>query len=97
MRTVKPAGTFYCLPDFRAHLGGGIARSCHELASFLLKKALVVTVPGLDFGMAGHLRISYSGSTEDACEGVKRIRWALDAAAPREIRMGDRTAVRDWL
>jgi aspartate aminotransferase len=97
VKTVKPEGTFYCLPDFRAHLGGAIARNSLELAGFLLKKALVVTVPGFDFGVEGHLRLSYAGSTEDAAEGVTRIRWALDPSAPREIRLGDQTAVRDWL
>lgn len=97
VKTAKPGGTFYCLPDFRAHLGGPIAKDSFELAAFLLKKALVVTVPGADFGAEGHLRLSYAGSAEDASEGVARIRWALDPSAPREIRLGDRPAVRDWL
>jgi aspartate aminotransferase len=97
VRTPRPAGTFYCLPDFTACLGGPLARGSLELAAFLLKKALVVTVPGSDFGAENHLRLSYSGSTEDAAEGVARIRWALDPSAPREIRLGDRTVVRDWL
>ena len=52
----KPDGTFYCLPDFRAYNGNSVA-----LAAFLLKKALVVTVPGKEFGMEGHLRLSYCG------------------------------------
>ena len=97
VKTDKPAGTFYCLPDFSAHLGGPLGRTSLELAGFILKKALVVTVPGFDFGAEGHLRLSYAGSTEDAAEGVARIRWALDPAAPREIRLGEKTAVRDWL
>jgi aspartate aminotransferase len=97
VRTPKPAGTFYCLPDFSAYLGGPLAKNSLELAAFLLKKALVVTVPGFDFGAENHLRLSYSGSTEDASEGVARIRWALDPSAPSEIRLGDKTAVRDWL
>jgi hypothetical protein len=29
-------------------------------------------------------------------EGVARIRWALDSTAPKEIRIGGKTAVRDW-
>ncbi len=97
IRTCKPAGTFYCLPDFRAHLDGRIASNSLELAAFLLQKALVVTVPGFDFGAEGHLRISYAGSTADAAEGVARIRWALDPSSPRELRMGEKTVVRDWL
>ena len=56
MHITKPDGTFYCLPDFRAYNKNSV-----ELANFLLKKALVVTVPGYDFGMEGHLRLSYCG------------------------------------
>lgn len=41
VKVTKPCGTFYCLPDFRA-----FSSSSEELAAFLLKKALVVTVPG---------------------------------------------------
>src|SRR3972149_6248157 len=54
-RLVKPEGTFYCLPDFRAYSNHSV-----ELAEFLLKKALVVTVPGKEFGMEGHLRLCYA-------------------------------------
>jgi aspartate aminotransferase len=92
-----PSGTFYCLPDFRACLKPGIAGDSFELSMFLLSKARVVTVPGRDFGLEGYLRLSYAGSTADAIEGVARIRWALDPTAPKEIRIGEKTVVRDWL
>ncbi|HMM29417.1 MAG: pyridoxal phosphate-dependent aminotransferase [Chloroflexota bacterium] len=90
--TQKPQGTFYCLPDFRAYSANSL-----ELATFLLKKALVVTVPGEPFGMEGHLRLSYAGSVKDVLEGVERMKWALDPNAPNEIYIGDRKMVRDWL
>jgi len=90
--TAKPAGTFYCLPDLRAYNNNSV-----ELADFLLKRALVVTVPGKEFGMQGYLRLSYSGSPHDVTEGIERIRWALDPEAPNEIYIGDRRMVRDWL
>ena len=77
MRCVPPDGTFYCLPDFRAYRNNSV-----ELADFLLKKARVVTVPGKEFGMEGHLRLSYAGTVKDVSEGVARIRWALDPDAP---------------
>jgi aspartate aminotransferase len=64
---------------------------------FLLSKARVVTVPGRDFGLEGHLRLSYAGSDADVVEGMKRIRWALDPATPKEIRIGEKTVARDWL
>jgi aspartate aminotransferase len=93
----KPSGTFYCLPDFRACLKPGIAGDSFELSMFLLSKARVVTVPGRDFGLEGYLRLSYAGSTADVVEGVARIRWALDPSAPKQISIGEKTVVRDWL
>jgi aspartate aminotransferase len=92
VRTVQPEGTFYCLPDFRAYNKDSI-----ELAQFLLRKALVVTVPGKAFGMDGHLRLSYAGTIKDVTEGIERLKWALDPDAPNEIYIGDRKLVRDWL
>ena len=88
----KPHGTFYCLPDFRAYGGDST-----KLAQFLLEKALVVTVPGGEFGMEGHLRLSYCGTVKDVTEGVERMKWALDPNAPNEIYSGDRKLIRDWL
>jgi aspartate aminotransferase len=92
VRCVPPDGTFYCLPDFRAYTNNSV-----ELADFLLKQARVVTVPGKEFGMEGHLRLSYAGTVKDVTEGVDRIRWALDPNAPSEIYLGDRKLVRDWM
>ena len=92
VKVVQPAGTFYCLPDFRAYSGDSAA-----LARKLLEKALVVTVPGNEFGMEGHLRLSYCTGAKDITEGVARIRWALDPKSPKEILIGGKKAVRDWL
>jgi aspartate aminotransferase len=96
VKVVKPSGTFYCLPDFSGCFREGIARGSHDLAMFLLSKARVITVPGRDFGLEGHLRLSYAGSAGDVVEGVKRIRWALDPSAPKEIQIGGKTVTRDW-
>jgi aspartate aminotransferase len=92
VKVTKPDGTFYCLPDFSAY-----NRDSVELSRFLLKKALVVTVPGREFGMEGHLRLSFAGSVKDITEGVARMRWALDPGAPAEIFIGDRKCVRGWI
>jgi len=92
VKTVKPDGTYYCLPDFRAYSNDSV-----KLSELLLKKALVVAVPGKEFGMEGHLRLSYAGSIKDITEGVARIKWALDPSSPNEIYIGDRKLVRDWL
>jgi aspartate aminotransferase len=92
LKVSKPEGTFYVFPDFSAYMKESV-----KLSEFLLKKALVVTVPGKEFGMEGHLRLSYSGSVKDVTEGLARIRWALDPKSPAEIYIGDRKVVRDWL
>jgi aspartate aminotransferase len=91
VRTVKPQGTFYCLPDFSA-----CGKDSLTLCNFLLEKAFVVTVPGREFGAENHLRLSYCGPHADAVEGVARIRWALDPTSPKEITIGGKPVVRDW-
>lgn len=90
--TIKPEGTFYALPDFRAY-----GKDSVKMARFILDKAMVVTVPGVEFGMEGHLRLSYAGTVKEVIEGIDRIKWALDPNAPNEIYIGDRKLVRDWL
>ena len=92
VKTYKPDGTFYCLPDFRAYSSNSV-----ELSSFLLKRALVVTVPGREFGMEGHLRLSFAGTVKDVTEGIARIKWALDPTSPNDIYIGDKRLIRDWL
>ena len=92
LKITKPDGTYYCLPDFRAYSNDSVA-----LSALLLKKALVVTVPGKEFGMEGHLRLSYAGSIKDVTEGIARIKWVLDPSSPSEIYIGERKFVRDWL
>lgn len=92
IKVTKPEGTYYCLPDFRAYNANSV-----ELCKFLLKKALVVTVPGKEFGMEGHLRLSYATTVKDIKVGVERIKWALDPDSPNEIYIGERKLVRDWL
>lgn len=92
IKTIKPDGTFYILPDFRAYSNNSV-----ELAKFLLNKALVVTVPGKEFGMEGYIRLSFAGTIKDITTAVERIKWALDPNAPNEIYIGDRKLVRDWL
>lgn len=97
IKVTKPGGTFYCLPDFRAYCPSSIAKDSVELSQFLLKKALVVTVPGEEFGIEGHLRLSFAGSVKDITTGIERIKWALDPNSPNEIYIGDRKMIRDWL
>jgi aspartate aminotransferase len=92
VRLIEPCGTFYALPDLRAYSNNSV-----EASRFLLQKARVVTVPGKEFGMEGHIRISFAGSVQDVSEGIARIKWALDPISPNEIFIGDKKMVRDWL
>lgn len=92
VRLIPPQGTFYALPDIRAFNGNSV-----EVSRFLLKKAMVVTVPGREFGMEGHIRLSFSGSVKDVTEGIARIKWALDPTSPNEIYIGDKKMIRDWM
>lgn len=91
-RLIEPQGTFYALPDIRAFNNNSV-----EVSKFLLKKAMVVTVPGKEFGMDGHIRISFAGSVKDLTDGIARIKWALDATSPNEIYIGDKKMIRDWM
>lgn len=92
VRLIEPRGTFYALPDIRAFSNDSLA-----VSKFLLDKARVVVVPGKEFGMEGHIRISFAGSVKDVTEGIERIKWALDPTSPNEIYIGDRRMIRDWL
>lgn len=71
-----PKGAFYVFPNFSS-----FEKSDEVFASYLLKKAKIVAVPGSGFGKAGegHLRISYSVSYDQVKEGMKRIRECLQS------------------
>lgn len=91
VRVSKPDGTFYSFVDFTAY-----EKNSQKLAERLLEKVMVVTVPGIEFGLDGHLRISFCGTVKELTEGVERIKWVVDPNAPSELYVGDRKLVRDW-
>jgi aspartate aminotransferase len=68
VRVRPPAGTFYCFADFSAY-----DTDSQRLALGLLDAARVLVVPGVEFGMDGHLRISFCGGADEIAEGVQRI------------------------
>ncbi len=90
VKVTKPDGTFYCFADFNA-----FGKDSSKLALFLLEKVFVVTVPGVEFGLDGFLRLSTCGSIKEIIEGIERIKWALDPNAPSELYVGNHTLVRD--
>jgi len=91
VHVTKPDGTFYCFADFSNY-----NKSSQKLSEFLINKVLVLTVPGVEFGMEGYLRISFCGTIKDITEGIERMKWALDPNSPNELYIGDRKLVRDW-
>lgn len=91
LKVTAPKGTFYCFVDFSRYNKDSLA-----LSAFLLDKVMVSTVPGVSFGLEGYLRISYCAARENIIEGLRRIRWALDKAAPAEIKIGDKIVKKDW-
>ncbi len=92
IRAIRPDGTFYCFVDFSHY-----DKDSTKLSYFLLDKVRVITVPGVEFGMEGYLRLSTCGSIKDITQGIERIKWALDPNSPNELFIGERKLVRDWL
>ncbi|MGB2987447.1 MAG: pyridoxal phosphate-dependent aminotransferase [Phycisphaerae bacterium] len=91
IKVTKPDGAFYCFADFSVY-----RKDSTKLADFLVEKVRVVTVPGVEFGLEGYLRLSTCGSIKDITEGIERMKWALDLNSPNELYIGDRKLVRDW-
>ncbi len=91
VRVTKPDGTFYCFADFSNY-----DKDSTKLSNFLIDKVQVLTVPGVEFGLEGYLRLSFCGSIKDITEGIERMKWALDLNSPNELYIGDRKLVRDW-
>jgi aspartate aminotransferase len=91
IKVTKPDGTFYCFADFSVY-----GKESTKISEFLINKVLVLTVPGVEFGMEGYMRLSFCGSIKDITEGIERMKWALDPNSPNELYIGDRKLVRDW-
>jgi len=91
LHLIEPDGTFYAFVDFSAY-----DKDSTRLSNFLLEKVRVLTMPGVEFGMEGYLRISFCGSIKDIIDGIERIKWAIDPNSPNELFIGERKLVRDW-
>lgn len=85
VRMVIPEGTFYSFADFSYYNDNSTA-----LAQTILEKVCVVTVPGIEFGLDGYLRISTCGSKEDIIEGMRRMKWLLDPDSESYTIIGDK-------
>ncbi len=73
-----PEGAFYVFPNFSEYSGEGKRFADDlELAGYLLDDAKVAVVPGVAFGAAGHMRLSYATGDDAIKEGIARIKAAL--------------------
>ena len=82
VKCFKPAGTFYCFPDFSGIFGASFNGKKIEdsltLGEFLLEEAKVALVPGSAFGAKANMRFSYATSTEILEKGLSRIKNAFE-------------------
>ncbi|OFX24932.1 MAG: aminotransferase [Bacteroidetes bacterium GWA2_31_9] len=85
-----PQATFYSFIDFSAYY-----KDSTQLSKILLDKVRVLTVPGIEFGAEGFLRISFCGSIKDITEGIARIKWVIDPESANELFIGQRKLVRE--
>lgn len=65
----EPEGAFYCFPSYRFEMGS------IDLATRLLEKYHVATVPGIAFGLCGEgfLRLSYATDSKSLEDGMERM------------------------
>lgn len=73
-----PASTFLLFPSCQAVLGkttaaGAVLGSDTDYAAALLAEAGVAVVPGSDFGVAGHFRLSFAPGREIVRRAIDRI------------------------
>ena len=78
---LMPQGAFYVFPDFSSFYGrsceGKVIANSSDLSGYLLEKANVAVVPGIEFGQDDYIRISYAISLEQIVEGLERIKRAV--------------------
>src|SRR5262249_55122213 len=75
VRCVMPKGAFYAFANvsglFGRRAADGVAlKGSADVAAFLLERARVAVVPGVDFGSDAHVRLSYATSDALITEGL---------------------------
>ncbi len=72
---VRPRGAFYLFPDVSLRLTGRMTSA--DFAGRLLEQYGVAVVPGEEFGLPGHIRISYAVSEDQLVSGLAKIAEAI--------------------
>ncbi len=77
---ITPGGAFYCFANVKK-----LPWDCKKLSDYLLAEAGVAVLSGTAFGKfgEGYVRLSYATSIENIREGLRRMKTALAALAPR--------------
>ncbi len=77
-KTAKPDGAFYFWVDLHACLGksfeGKIIRTSKDFCDILLNKYFVATVPGIECGTEGFMRLSFAVSEDTFGKAVARMK-----------------------
>ncbi len=73
VRCPKPTGAFFCFPNISAGFGRCGVSGSGEFARKLLEEAHVAVVPGKDFGLDSHVRLSFATSMEQIDRGLDRL------------------------
>jgi len=63
-----------CGRGFKGHA----LKDCSQIAKFLLEEELVATVPGVEFGAPGFLRLSFAVDQEKLGKALDRIESFID-------------------
>ena len=75
-------GALYCFADFSEAISNKPSlQNDLVLAKHLLSEKKVSTIPGIAFGVANHLRVSFSCRSEHLQQGIAAIHEAIDEAS----------------
>ena len=81
LRCTEPGGGFYLFPNVSAYLSD--TSTATDLAGELLESERVSVVPGLAFGLDGHLRVSFAASRKHIEEGIRRLQRFFSSRTAR--------------
>ena len=84
VEAVPPEGSFFAFVRIARLLGrktadGQTISDDNALSAYLLDAANVVTVPGSEFGLPGHLRLSFAVTDDDIKTALNRLSTAINA------------------
>lgn len=84
LKVIPAQGAFYFWVDIRNWIGkcdaqGKVLRGSKDVAEALLDQALLATVPGVEFGSEGYLRLSFAIEESRFAEAVQRLKYFAGA------------------